>query len=88
MTKYIYLLLNNSKTYEEKIKIIRNNSIFNIEKTIYNSKLLLSENNPCTKILPTADNKLNCIVGAIIKILQNIENIYNEGIDVKLGEDD
>jgi YidC/Oxa1 family membrane protein insertase len=33
ISKYIYLLLNNSKSYEEKIKVIRNNSIFNIEKS-------------------------------------------------------
>jgi YidC/Oxa1 family membrane protein insertase len=33
ISKYIYLLLNNSKSYEDKIKIIRNNSIFNIEKS-------------------------------------------------------
>jgi hypothetical protein len=33
ISKYIYLLLNNSKSYEEKIKIIRNNSIFNIKNS-------------------------------------------------------
>ena len=33
MAKYIYLLLNSSKSYEEKIKKMRNNSIFNIEKS-------------------------------------------------------
>ena len=84
---YVYDGVFWSNIFSSILYIIRNiekPTIFNIEKTIYNSKLLLSENNPCTKILPTADNKLNCIVGAIIKILQNIENIYNEGIDVKL----
>jgi len=33
ISKYIYLLLNNSKSYEEKFKEIRNNSIFNIENS-------------------------------------------------------
>jgi len=52
----------------------------NIEKILYESNIIISNNNPCLKIMPTAINEINCIVGAILNILLNIQKIYKEGV--------
>jgi hypothetical protein len=50
-------------------------TLFKIQQILYKSELIVSRNNLCLKIIPTANNKLNCILSAIINILKSIINI-------------
>lgn len=54
---------------------------YKIEKILYGSNILLSRNRSCIQIIPTlSDNKLNCIIAAILNILSYIQKIYYEGV--------
>ena len=53
---------------------------YKIERILHGSNIIVSNSNPCLKIIPTGANKLNCIVGAILNILLNIQKIYKEGV--------
>jgi predicted NAD-dependent protein-ADP-ribosyltransferase YbiA (DUF1768 family) len=57
---------------------ISNPTLFNIQQILYKSELIVSRNNACTKIIDNANNKLNCIISAIINILNAISKVYDE----------
>ena len=59
---------------------IRNLTFYDAEKILYKSNKIISDSNPCLRIVPTALNNLNCIVGAILNILLKIQKIYKEGV--------
>ena len=50
-------------------------TLFKVQQILYKSELIVSRNNLCLKIIPTANNKLNCILSAIINVLKSIVNI-------------
>ena len=54
---------------------ISNPTLFKIQQILYKSQLIVSRNMLCLKIIPSANNKLNCITSAIINILKSISNI-------------
>ena len=64
------------------IKFLINNistpTTFNIEQILYKSELVISRNNKCLEILPNKNNKLNCIISAIINLLKSISIIDDE----------
>ena len=61
------------------IKFLINNistpTLFNVEKILYKTELLISRNNKCIEILIDKNNKLNCIISAIKNVLVSIVNI-------------
>jgi uncharacterized protein YoxC len=88
--KYIKKYKNNLQDYSDifwsfifsiirfLINNISNPTIFNIEQILYKSELIISRNNKCLEILNRKNNKLNCIITAIINVVKSITVIDTE----------